>query len=245
MMAYKSAERLKCEKCRKEVIVTQSGEGQLMCCGEAMKIPMEGLIIDKVFVQEWSNRYPNKNNGLEDERGEKEELDWMFREKEPARATLQKAGLWEKEIGDATDGAFLEHFNLIKELSAKLNVTPRELGKALFAYEKLGIYDRRCPYCNGTGKVDGPTGGDAIVACPACKGRRYNFVPDDSQLCRKCHGTGEFIYASRDEYVKKLCLECKGIGWVPPTSLFYRASGQTGDTTINHENAAGDVVRFR
>lgn len=213
MAANKSAEILRCEKCGREVLVIRPAEGQLKCCGQPMKIPVEIFTVDTKFVQVWTDRYDKEFKGGEDITGEKADLDWMFKEKASAQTTLQKAGLWDREIGDSSDEAWLEYVKIIRELSANLNVTRRELGKALFAYEKLGTKDIRCPYCNGTGNVDGP-GKDLIVTCPACKGRRYNFISEGSKLCTNCHGTGKFISGSDIEYTKKLCPECKGTGWV-------------------------------
>jgi hypothetical protein len=71
--------------------------------------------------------------------------------------------------------------------------------------------DKRCPYCNCSGNVDGPIGRDVTVTCPVCKGRRYNLIPEDWLLCRTCKGTGEYTYSTE----RKPCLNCKGTGWVP------------------------------
>jgi DNA-directed RNA polymerase subunit RPC12/RpoP len=74
--------------------------------------------------------------------------------------------------------------------------------------------DKRCPYCNSTGKVDGPIGGDLTVTCPVCKGRRYNLIPEDWLKCSKCGSAGGFAYGAGSAYVRKLCPECKGAGWL-------------------------------
>jgi DnaJ-class molecular chaperone len=213
MRFYKSAEKLKCEKCLREVIVTRPGEGLLLCCGEAMKKPVEGLVVDRKFVQYWSHVYAERNDNGQEASDEKADLDWMFKEKESSRATLRKAGLWEREINDSSDVAWLDYVKIVRELSKNLNIPNRELGKALFACEKFGHNYKRCPYCYGIGRVDGPAGSEIIVTCPSCKGRRYNFIPDDFQICTECEGTGEFIYSSEIAYVRKTCPECKGTGW--------------------------------
>lgn len=53
-----------------------------------------------------------------------------------ARNTLKRAGLWKRETKDASDIAWLEYVELMRDLSAKLGVTLRDLDKALFAYDK-------------------------------------------------------------------------------------------------------------
>ena len=70
--------------------------------------------------------------------------------------------------------------------------------------------EKRCPYCNSLGNVNGPVGRDAIAICPVCKGRRYNLIPEDWHGCKRCNGTGEYAYS----IIRKPCLECKGTGWV-------------------------------
>jgi DNA-directed RNA polymerase subunit M/transcription elongation factor TFIIS len=74
--------------------------------------------------------------------------------------------------------------------------------------------DKRCPYCNSTGRVEGPVAGDVSVACPVCRGRRYNLIPEDWIWCKECNGSGEFIYGSGLASVRKPCPDCKGTGWV-------------------------------
>jgi DnaJ-class molecular chaperone len=73
--------------------------------------------------------------------------------------------------------------------------------------------DKPCPYCHGTGKVDGPIGGEIMVTCPVCKGRRYNLIPEDWLKCSECGATGEFTYGAGMAYTRKPCHECKGTGW--------------------------------
>jgi hypothetical protein len=227
MTTNKTAEKLECEKCRREVIVTRPGKGQLICCGDAMqspdeinKIPPEPvwtfeevLTIDKEFVRDWSGRYAGDSRDSQDISQKKAELDWIFKEKERARTTLRKAGLWEREAGDVSDEAWLEYIKIIRDLSTQLNVTLRDLCKALYAYETIGIHDKRCPYCRGTGKVDASASGIKIVACPVCRGRKYNFIPESSPICKECYGTGEFISDNAIAYVRNPCPQCQGTGW--------------------------------
>jgi hypothetical protein len=78
---------------------------------------------------------------------------------------------------------------------------------------RLQERDKRCPYCNSMGKVDGPIGGDITETCPVCKGRRYNLIPEDWLKCSECSSTGEFTYGSGIAYTRKPCPECKGTGW--------------------------------
>lgn len=74
--------------------------------------------------------------------------------------------------------------------------------------------DKRCPYCNSTGKIDGPIGGEITVTCPVCRGRRYNLIPEDWLWCRECLGTGEFTYGNSKATFRKPCPECNGTGWI-------------------------------
>jgi hypothetical protein len=74
--------------------------------------------------------------------------------------------------------------------------------------------DRRCPYCNARGSLEGPINGPPTVTCPVCKGRRYNLIPEDWLKCSKCGSTGGFAYGAGIAYVRKLCPECKGAGWL-------------------------------
>ena len=227
MISYKTAEKLECEKCRREVVVTRPGKGRLICCGEAMQsldeekntfpvtLPAfeEGLTIDKDFVLEWSCRYAGESGDIQDVNQKKEELDWIFKEKERARATLRKAGLWEKEVGDISDEAWLEYIKIIRDLSTQQNVGLRELCKALYAYETIGTQDKRCPYCRGIGTVDATASGIKIITCPVCKGRKYNFIPEGSQICKECYGAGEFVSENAAAYTRNPCPQCKGTGW--------------------------------
>lgn len=213
MAANKSAEKLRCAKCLREVIVIKPGEGPLICCHEVMKPPEEVLTVNREFVQVWVNRYAEEFKGEGNISTGKADLDWMFKEKESARATLQKAGLWKRAIDDASDEAWLEYVKILRELSTNLNVAQRALSKALFTYGKLGDNFKRCPYCNGTGKVDGPAK-DIILNCPVCKGGCYNFIPTGSKLCTDCKGAGKFINGTEIAYTKKLCQKCEGKGWI-------------------------------
>ncbi len=74
--------------------------------------------------------------------------------------------------------------------------------------------DRRCPYCQGTGKVEGPIEGELIVTCPVCRGRRYNLIPQYWLWCKECDGKGEYIFGNNAARFRNPCPECKGTGWV-------------------------------
>jgi hypothetical protein len=227
MIVNKTAEKLECLKCKKEVVITRPGNGRLICCGEPMQSPdesnqtppetlltfEEGLTIDKNFVLEWSSRYCEDSGDEQDISQKQEQLDWMFKEKERVRVTLRKAGLWEREADDTSDEAWLEYIKIIRSLSTNLSVNLRELCKALYAYETIGIHDKRCPYCRGTGKVDATASGIKIITCPVCKGRKYNFIPENSQICKECFGVGEYIAANTAAYIRNPCPQCKGTGW--------------------------------
>jgi desulfoferrodoxin-like iron-binding protein len=219
MKTHRSAGRFKCERCRQEVIVITPGEGQLVCCGEAMNTPAEGLVVDKKFVEEWSNLYAETRRRDQGESHNKKDMDWMFKEMGPARRTLQKAGFWTREVGDASGEAWLEYVKVMRELSINLDVPLRELSKALLAYENFGDSYRPCPYCRGTGIGSESAPGAIMTTCPACEGKRFNFIHEDSQLCTKCCGTGEFVYASGIATIRKPCPDCHGTGWVCPANI--------------------------
>jgi len=55
-----------------------------------------------------------------------------------ARTTLKKAGMWNRDVDDASDNAWQEYVATMRELSGRLGVSLRELDKALFAYDKWG-----------------------------------------------------------------------------------------------------------
>lgn len=55
-----------------------------------------------------------------------------------ARTTLKRAGFWNRSEDDASNQAWLEYTNIMRGLSARLNVSLRDLDKALFAYDKYG-----------------------------------------------------------------------------------------------------------
>jgi len=58
-----------------------------------------------------------------------------------ARTTLKEAGLWNREIKDASQNAWLDYVKSMRQISHALGVTLRELDKALFAYDK---YRKNC-----------------------------------------------------------------------------------------------------
>ena len=54
------------------------------------------------------------------------------------RSSLNKAGKWNRSVGDASDNAWLEYVDIMRDLSRRLGVSLRELDKALWAYDKWG-----------------------------------------------------------------------------------------------------------
>ncbi len=54
------------------------------------------------------------------------------------RSSLKKAGGWKKSIDDASPEAWTEYIAIMRILSENLNVSVRELDKALWAYDKWG-----------------------------------------------------------------------------------------------------------
>jgi len=54
------------------------------------------------------------------------------------RSSLKKAGKWERSVGDASDNAWLEYVDIMRDLSRRLGLSLRELDKALWAYDKWG-----------------------------------------------------------------------------------------------------------
>jgi hypothetical protein len=67
--------------------------------------------------------------------------------------------------------------------------------------------EKPCPFCHSTGKIDIPMRGEINLVCPVCKGRRYNFIPEDYRECIECSGTGEFTYGTGIGYTRKPCPE--------------------------------------
>lgn len=60
-----------------------------------------------------------------------------------ARTTLKKAGLWSRKIEDSSEKAWLEYVGIMRQLSNNLNVSLRDLDKALFAYDKYQEHFQR------------------------------------------------------------------------------------------------------
>jgi DnaJ-class molecular chaperone len=75
--------------------------------------------------------------------------------------------------------------------------------------------EKRCPFCQNTGRLDMPMRGEITVTCPVCRGRRYNLIPEDWLGCKECGGTGEFSFGFGLAYTRKPCPECKGTAWTP------------------------------
>jgi thermostable 8-oxoguanine DNA glycosylase len=53
-----------------------------------------------------------------------------------ARTTLKKANLWDRDVKDDSEQAWLEYTDTMNELAKGLDVSLRDLDKALFAYDK-------------------------------------------------------------------------------------------------------------
>ena len=53
-----------------------------------------------------------------------------------ARSTLKKAGLWKRPPADAGVDAWEEYVSIMRRLSKRLRVSPRDLDKALYAYDR-------------------------------------------------------------------------------------------------------------
>ena len=54
------------------------------------------------------------------------------------RSSLKKAGKWNRPVDDASDEAWLEYVDIMRDLSRRLGVSLRELDKALWTYDKWG-----------------------------------------------------------------------------------------------------------
>jgi len=54
------------------------------------------------------------------------------------RSSLKKAGKWNRSVDDASDDAWLEYVDIMRDLSRNLGMILRELDKALWAYDKWG-----------------------------------------------------------------------------------------------------------
>ena len=64
-----------------------------------------------------------------------------------------------------------------------------------------------CGYCGGAGAKSGQP-------CPACAGRRNILVHQPSITCPRCQGTGAATDHDRIAYYSRLCVICRGTGWV-------------------------------
>ena len=64
-----------------------------------------------------------------------------------------------------------------------------------------------CGYCAGMGWSDGRP-------CEACSGKREVFVHQPPLACPRCHGTGQATEHDRATYYSRLCVICRGTGWV-------------------------------
>jgi len=53
------------------------------------------------------------------------------------RASLKKADLWSKDVGDSSAEAWEEYIKIMRGLSKRVGVSLRDLDKALWAYDKL------------------------------------------------------------------------------------------------------------
>jgi len=70
-------------------------------------------------------------------------LHFMYPESFPifdvrARTSLQSAGMWARPVNDASDQAWWDYVQVMRELSGRLGVTLRQLDKALWAYDRYG-----------------------------------------------------------------------------------------------------------
>ena len=54
------------------------------------------------------------------------------------RSSLKKAGKWDRSVDDQSADAWSEYVDIMRNLSKNLNVTLRELDKALWSYDKWG-----------------------------------------------------------------------------------------------------------
>lgn len=56
------------------------------------------------------------------------------------RHVLLETGIWNRDKNDASARAWLFYVAIMRDLAAKLDVTLRDLDKALFAYDKRDVY---------------------------------------------------------------------------------------------------------
>jgi len=54
------------------------------------------------------------------------------------RSSLKKAGKWDRSVDDQSADAWSEYIDIMRSLSKNINVTLRELDKALWSYDKWG-----------------------------------------------------------------------------------------------------------
>ena len=77
------------------------------------------------------------------------------------------------------------------------------------------LIDKRCGYCNGTGKVEKGDFITTMVTCSICRGHRVVRVPSNYRRCPQCNGAGRRDVGEFFPEVVR-CKECQGTGWAPP-----------------------------
>ena len=97
------------------------------------------LDISHEFVEHWVGVHDDKFRWSEPEQVEKSMREWLAKQSEPKyfdKEHFVRLGKWNRSVGDASDNAWLEYVDIMRDLSRRLGVSLRELDKALWAYDK-------------------------------------------------------------------------------------------------------------
>jgi DnaJ-class molecular chaperone len=81
------------------------------------------------------------------------------------------------------------------------------------------LVNRRCGYCDGSGRVNAGESAPDYQPCPVCTGFGKVRVPSSYGICPVCHGSGKKdIGAFSPRWVQ--CKNCHGSGWREPPSSY-------------------------
>lgn len=81
------------------------------------------------------------------------------------------------------------------------------------------LVDRRCGYCDSSGRINFGKLAPNYEPCPICTGYGKVRVPSNYGICPICGGSGK---KDIGEFVPHWvpCKNCKGIGWREPPPVY-------------------------